>query len=453
MKKKITLFLSGLLFLLSVTSTGCFKTSYENSSSILDGNSTSETLDSSSEEKEEPKGEPFTVTLRTADGGQLTSVEGIKAIWTDLNGANIYQAPFNEGGVATCYGPDGEYQVTLSNTPNGYTYNPNVYISNNDTRDEVISLYPLRQLTGGDGTQYNSYKAKTTGAYRFTFDSPKQEFYFSFGAAFSGNISFESMLDVTENEVLPIFYECFGVQYAEVRKKIVGGGVENTYTKNFYCSYNLTGSQGKIFKIGVETLNANAFPVSIDVLVEKEGEYSDGNITLQPMPVPENLPKAPENDGRWVYLRAGTQKNVLSDAMVVYDETDDRYYYNANYNKMDAEGNPLPAVANKDRMVYAMLKKDIDGVLITDGGTGLSYPMITHRCYEAGLDYTAFINAHFNQANSDGAYPVTKALKQYLYDFAESKQLFFDGEGSAEGDGGLSTDSSSRWLFACGYYI
>ncbi len=56
--------------------------------------------------------------------------------------------------------------------------------------------------------------------------------------------------------------------------------------------------------------------------------------------------------------------------------------------------------------------------------------------------------------NSDGCYPVTQELKEFLQAFSISQLLFMDGEGYAET---LETrpvfaTEDDQWLFACGYY-
>ncbi len=435
MKKRITLLLSLLLCLFVTFGVGC--SSYYQTGG--GGDLSNSTTDSSSGE-EKPQGDAYSVTLKTTDGGSLPSLSGVYAQWTEINGANVYRAPFDEEGVATSYKPDGEYQVTLSTTPTGYTYDPNIYFADNTANDEIIELYPLRGLSGGDGSNVYEqvYKINTTGAYRFTFESSSDAFFFTFGAAYSGKMTFRSLLDVTANEVLPVFYEWIW-SVNKPGPAVVGGAAENSYTKNFYHEVELSNSQSQSFKIGVETVNEKAFPISIDVLIQKEGEYTQSGISLQMVPPPTNLIDYSEEmpTGAFTVL-ADTNGKLLDESMVVYDETDDRYYLK------DSEGN-----ADKSKMLYAMLKKDVPGLT---SGAGLSYAEVRHTSYETGKNYTQFINAHFMAANKDGSYPVTAALKEYLYDFSVKTPMFFDGKGSAEGDGYQVATIHSQWLFACGYY-
>ncbi len=442
MKKVITLLLSIFLGLLTLFGAGC--TSYYQTPT---GDSSSKQEETSSGE-EIPEGEGFSVTLRTTDGGKLPSLEGVYAQWTEINGANVYRAPFDSDGVARSSRPDGEYRVTLSTTPTGYTYNPNVYYADNVQKDKVIELYPLRGLSGGDGSNVYEqvYKIITTGAYRFTFENARDEIFFLFGASYSGEMTFESLLDVTANEVLPVFYKWNSSNNQAASAAIVGGGAANSYTKNFYCSVALTDSQDQAFKIGVETVNSKAFPITIDVLIQKVGEYTLPEVELTTVEPPANLKDFSNKNAptRNFTLMADTNGKVLDETLVIYDETDDRFY------QKDANGE-----ADKTKMLYAMLKKDIPGIVGEGGDSdsgGLSNPLVRHVALHSKKDYTQFINAYFPLTNRGGSYPLTAALKEYLYDFSVANKLFYDGLGRGE-TAGYNSNTPSQWLFACGYYL
>ncbi len=440
MKKLITLLLSILLGLLTLFGAAC--TSYHQTPT---GEGGSQSSSPSGEETPDEGG--FSVTLCTTDGGELPSLDGVYAQWTEVNGANVYRAPFDEEGVALSSKPDGEYRVTLSNTPTGYTYNPNVYYADNVRKDTKIELYPLRGFSGGDGSNVYEqvYRIVTTGAYRFTFERARDEFFFLFGASYSGEMTFESMLDVTANEVLPVFYKWNSSNNQASAPAIVGGGASNSYTKNFKTTVALTNSQDQAFKIGVETLNPKAFPVTIDVLIQKVGEYTLPETELTMVPAPQNLTdysnkNAPTQN---FVLMADTNGKTFDESKVVYDEAEDRFY------QKKADG-----TANKNKMLYVMLKNDIPGI-IGEGGAdesgGLSNSLVRQVALHSGKDYTQFIKAYFPVTNRGGSYPATAALKTYLQDFCIANQLFYDGLGRAE-TAGYKADVSSQWLFACGYY-
>ncbi len=468
MKKFITFLLSALLTLFAFTATGCATTTIDpNGSFGFNGGDSSNSSSGGGGENQDQI--PFSVQLKAVDGGSMGSLEGIYAIWTDATGMSVYQAGFNEDGFALCYGPDGEYQVTLSATPKGYAYDPNVYYADNFSSSQVIELYPIRSLTGGDGGYPTFYQMRTTGVYRFTFKSALEEFYFAFNASYGGEFTFQSLLDITANEISPIFYKCFGTHLPTVQKEVKGGGVANTYTKNFIYEEGLSDSQEMLYKIGVETINANAFPVTIDLLIALDGEYNGDNgdsfemVAKPTLSLPDNLrldipddPETVENEETWTAAKpsdnfvfhvddttSGKKRNVCDETKVALHT--DGYYYAANKN-----GEPLLT-----RPLYAMLTQDLvarlGAILSTDSGMGLADPMVRQKCQSNGKNYKEFISAYFERTNADGCYPVDEALKEYLYNISVSKEYFYDGNGSAEMLG-YSSDAASRWLFACGYY-
>ncbi len=380
-------------------------------------------------------GKPFEVQLRTADGSPMPALDGISVVWTAVEGVEEYQSSLNAKGEASVYGPDGEYKVTLTGLPDGYTYNPNAYVANSaKKRNLTVDLYPIRQFSGGDGGEPDQqYNIKATGAYRFVFEKPTDAYYFYYSVPYAGKMCFESLLDITENKVSPLFYDAGSTYYWFVETLISGGGASNTFTKNFYYEYDLTNSQGKVFKIGVETLEEGLFPVTIDVLIQKVGEYSQPDYDLVEVPAPSNLPQSPEAEGSKFVLLADDFGKLLDENQVELRE--DGYYY----------------VKKNGKKLFAVLTKDVAGILTTDSGTGMNDGRVSKACYAAGKDYTKFFKAYAAKTNGAGSYHANKELKQFLYDFSLSKQYFYDGNGFAEGSGYRSNDNS-RWLFACGYY-
>ncbi len=504
MKKIILLLLSVLLCTCMVFTAACSQAfigfngvNPENSSSGEEGGETPSGTPTSTEQ-------PFTVQLRTMDGGALPSLEGIYAIWTEaVNGAEVHRAYFNDEGLAVSYKPDGDYEVTLSAPPVGYTYDPNVHTATNLRRDRAIDLFPLRGLTGGDGSAYNAFQARTTGAYRFVFKKPSDIFYFVYNSSKSGAVTLESLLDTTANEVTPILEECFHITNADVKKTVKGGGAESTYTKNFKYEQELSDSQETLFKLRVETLNKKAFPITVDVLITRTGDYHEyvpPEITLMEakmLTLPTDdfsaleyeayedlgggawraaMPTTEETGKEYRFTAFGLQNDrQLDEEMVV--EYNGYYYYNKNYKVLDEGGNKKPKEADLSRPVYVVLNRDINTLFETWEGVqnsdiyfqaneGLSwYP--SHICYEAehpsdpdkvGLDYNKFFDAYSGKANSDGAYLVTTELKKYLYDISVALQFFYDGMGLydyriEEGQPyGCRTSASARWLLLCGTY-
>ncbi len=477
MKKFLTLLLAAFTLAFSVTVSACSVETRDPSSSFAPDS----TVESSSPEVETPSGEPFTARLQLPEGESLDTAAGLYAIWTEKGGLNVYQAPFNAQGVATCTGPDGEYQVTLSATPTGYTYNPNIYLASNDDRDTEITLYPLRELAGIGNHPYETpYGISTEGAYRFTFTKPEEKFYFKTDIPRDGTISFKSLLDVTKNETLPVLERGL-VSNEMIQNTIIGGGEQSSYTKNFYASYSLKDNQQWLyfFKIGVESMNPSAYPVVVDMLVEVT-DYEDEYTNLVKAEVPDiKLPhnrtagdpwRATEPAGEFVLLAdvmklGGGKRIPFEGDMVkkVYNEETKGYFYYLNEEFWNAKYPDHPITDLGKKMLYARLGKDVPGVnTTTPDGTahnlGLSF-RTDFRCplpVGQGKDYGEFIAAYLAKKNSNGDYPVDEYMMQFLEDYSISHRIFFDGYGSAEW--GLSeanrysASADGRWLFACGFY-
>ncbi len=423
---------------------------------------------------DEQKGTPFVVTLETSDGMSISNYEGVSVIWTHVSGENVYQAPVDKNGVATCYGPDGEYRVTLSKAPAGYAYNPNVYEADNKTPRETVYLFPVRSLKDGSTGNANGitpatcYTIKTTGVYRFTFTNANERFFFNYGGTYSGLMSFESLVDVTANEISPVFYDANTTDFPITNgtRPLEGGGSEGTYTKNFYCEYSFTSSQNKLFQIGLKAKSGVAFPITIDMLVNKEGEYTIPKDTLEKVTPPVALPAAdalitPSNfTGFELLAKENGSISGYNEKVILH--TDGYYYWK------DADGTadlskPLCAVLTRDVRVVMDTRDGDSPTYSTDLGMGLSYPLTRHTCYKvaerlpdgtthSGKDYSDFIREYFKKTNADDVYPVNQALRDYLYDFCLSHQVFYDGNGSAEQMGNVNSDIDSFWLVYCGYY-
>lgn len=151
MKKFLTMILSLVLALCFVC--GCTETTPSGGTSGgADATGTTDTEDGAASGTTETDGDgmtedSYTVTLQFPSSTTiLPSLEGIYAIWS--NDTSVYTAEFNSSGVAYCNELDGEYTVTLSETPEGYTYNPNIYEADGGTsgRDVNIYMYSLSKI-------------------------------------------------------------------------------------------------------------------------------------------------------------------------------------------------------------------------------------------------------------------------------------------------------------------
>jgi hypothetical protein len=231
--------------------------------------------------------EPFTVTL-VCSGVVVDIDEDIYAIWTSSDGREIYTANFTNG-VASTTKPDGDYVITLSKMPSSYTYNPNIYSASNNYKNVTITLYRLSSASSNTksfsafNSKLNSYVGgqanilPSIGAYRITLKSPSDVAYFYYKPDFTGVYTATSMMDITENVINPILdiYSSNSGGYCNYQDTQDSGGSSSTYTKNFLYEMTLY-DVGNSFFFAVRTtsIRADAFPVQIDFMLDKDGELS-----------------------------------------------------------------------------------------------------------------------------------------------------------------------------------
>lgn len=422
----------------------------------------------------------FTVTIVPEVKVSAAYLTTIKVIWTDLesnNGAS-YTAYCDSNGKAEITDLDGDYMVTLSGLPDGFTYNPNddSHIATNYEPDVTIDLYKLTALPDGKGGT-NFYQdvceIKSIGAYRavLTADNFEDGVRFRFAPTYQGKYSIESIIDVTANVINPLLDMHYGSKAfvnEQTWETYDGGGVESTYTRNFRWEFQLE-NVGNVFsfRIYADALDKNVFPVNIDFIVDRDGEYvddADDTDTIVVNPTEDfsaNADKAFEGtSGKTFkyfahYEQEKYQRNdgVLDGSYVKLDETDGYYYI------VDGE--------YKNRL-YAKISADSE-IIETEDASGFNYPLIRLnklKIYDEDLgkdvyyNYQSFIRSGYsNYTNADGVYPVTEELKLFLQRYSVSQRLFNDGNGIAEKINVNGVDmpfyqssASNQWLFNCGYY-
>lgn len=232
--------------------------------------------------------EPFTVSL-SFGGAAFISPQPISAQWSD--GYSYHRAEFDEYGEASITGLDGDYQVTLTGLPTGYTYNPNIYRATNDSRHVTIELHRLGS-TRRDGSDVydNIINLQSMGVYRATLtqdggrvDPTRHEsvkkgemIFFQFVPRNSGTYSIESWMDITADQVNPIIEVYYGsAMYKTYGYAVDTGGVEGIYTKNFRCEIDVDDDQiGMVFAFGIRvTSKTDVFPVTVDFSLQFEDAY------------------------------------------------------------------------------------------------------------------------------------------------------------------------------------
>jgi hypothetical protein len=447
--------------------------------------------------------EPFTVTL-VCSGVVVDIDEDIYAIWTSSDGREIYTANFTNG-VASTTKPDGDYVITLSKMPSSYTYNPNIYSASNNYKNVTITLYRLSSASSNTksfsafNSKLNSYVGgqanilPSIGAYRITLKSPSDVAYFYYKPDFTGVYTATSMMDITENVINPILdiYSSNSGGYCNYQDTQDSGGSSSTYTKNFLYEMTLY-DVGNSFFFAVRTtsIRADAFPVQIDFMLDKDGELSGSDAIeyeivypthfTDPNYVPFEQQYEDYTEGK-TFTYAGDDNRVEGVALGVLDET--LYAYNEEigyYCRYDSEKGEF-LYYDEDKKIPIILFAKLSGIKMMDIGDFCTNTYLNYRC--DGIDYERYFRAwdedgeiafsgdtplssytyidpytgiqytnttYTANLNSDGCYPVTKELKVALMAYSVKARLFNDGNG--EGEQYFASAEADQWLIFCGIY-
>ena len=239
-------------------------------------------------ETEGEDGEPgYTVTL-TYNGKVFTQTGDIVAQWTD--GYSYYTAPF-ENGVAQTEYLDGDYRVTLSDLPEGFTYNPNIYTATADGRDVEIELHKVEAPRGAGSDEYHCIELKKTNYYRAQFSRKGQQLFFEFIPASSGTYVIESLVDTAAQAFNPIMMVYVGSsQFKLFDHEQDGGGAENGYTKNFKYVMNVDDDEiGTVFTFAIKLdAKSDEFPQYVDFALQLDSTYNRKD-TIAEMQVPADM--------------------------------------------------------------------------------------------------------------------------------------------------------------------
>ncbi len=459
------------------TDNGTGNNANENGGSSSGGNGSSDNAGTS--------GDLFTVRLKSNESIPTAYIITLKAIWTDTESVNgaFHSASFNKEGVATVSGLDGEYRVTLSSLPEGYTYNPNIYFVNNDSRDVEIALYKLsRPTNAGTATGAlnpaspkdpgNFYQLSSTGAYRavLTEDNFEAGVWYTYKPTTAGTYSVESLIDVTANKLNPILDQhggSFAMVNTDEGATIDGGGESSTYTKNFRYEVEISSNGiGNVyhFRIYATTLDKGVFPINVDFILERDGDVTGtGSQKAETVSVTHDFDALDGSvfdqmegasfvayakyDGH-NYVLDGTNIFYAGDEATTADEKKalDYYYY------LDSNGNR--------KVLFVQISVD-NIAFTTETQTGFTdyknRPKYIEGKGDDGLThyyyYVDFI-ATYKEHSQNGCYPLTQELKLFLQRFSKARGLFDDGNGIAEKNdkNSLSSSESNQYLFACGVY-
>lgn len=377
MKKFLILFLSLILVVLCAGCNSTFTPPID--SGINSGAGQEPGNPENPDDPNQDKGERYTVTLKkkSLNSNVISAFYpdedmDIKAAWTGQG--ESYSAKFAANGIATIYGLDGSFDVSLTGVPNNYTYDPNGdYVVNRYKRDIVITMLEITPMEGveGEGTTFfggiPQKKLAITltegGTYRATITRPGQKVYYMITPNQPGKYTLESWVSVKENEINPSldYYESVSSSYVNlnVYTTYKDGGRSGTYTKNFKKS--LQGSSDTDnnwgFRVYADVKPEHAYPVYVDFSLNYEGEAdNEGTIVEAKGPF---FDTPPANSSQWKYIYNesinGGQK-LLDASKVVLNWTD-----------VNANGIYDAGVDGGDGF-YHLYEMDAQGNLILDGG-------------------------------------------------------------------------------------
>ncbi len=230
----------------------------------------------------------FTVKLRLNGAAYIPDV-AVNVYWND--GYNIHIAPIDENGVATIDGLDGDYTVTLSAAPSGYSYDPNAYTATNDNRNIIIDMYDSGAVTSEGNSLWKAQTVTTTGVYTVTIDEdPMDEnqdgknvdvVYFDFIPQINGVYTIESWVNTADDDVNPVClaYANSSIAYKNGEYRVTEVGACGSYTRNFVYTVkianeniSMNGSQCFAFGITAET-KSGIYPATFTFAIKRDGDF------------------------------------------------------------------------------------------------------------------------------------------------------------------------------------
>ncbi len=323
MKKSYVSYLSllmAVLCLLSACLTGCeeYNPSANPPGQKQDGTESESTLPEVTDDEGNVDPNPYTATLILDGRPYVPSADQPIAVrWSD--GFSLHTADVGSDGVARVGGLDGDYEVTLSDIPEGYTYNPNVHRATGNDRNIQIELYKLTDTTGKSNDLYNGIRIRNTGLYCTEISAEGKEVYFEFAPTVSGTYSVESWMDTEANNVNPSAnYYGANAAFRYFQRRVDDGGAEGSYTKNFKLDVQIAdenisqgGTGAAVFTFSVmATSKTNEYPIKVYFAITLDGEFSLNHVEATMMGPTETLVQQPDYGSEYEFVGAEFQETV-----------------------------------------------------------------------------------------------------------------------------------------------
>lgn len=380
--------------------------------------------------------------------------EVITVVWMD--DYSKYSSVIETDGIAKKE-LDGEFNIYLETLPEGYTYNPNIYKSDNENCEIQIELLKIGKISKGKGTAlYEEYKIGSAGTFQTKLESKNSKVYYEYTPNRAGYYFIESYVNIYEDSVNPkidVYTGTFAAKFFSETLDKGGEYKKGGYTRNFKWVVKLSQDQlNNVFTFAVfAESKSGAYPVTVTFRITYEGEYNPDTTVSSLIMAKEADFKTPEySSSLYTYINSdggtGSYYAGVTNGTGILDEANFKYneetgYWHV-YNKQTGEFGPILCAKITEPCCYYE--------------TGLAYIQMAGNknltICDGTENYTQFIEIQYAAAcNSDGVCYVTNELKEFLQKFSISQRLFFDGGGFVESTGVYAIEEH-QWLFACGYY-
>ena len=447
----------------------------------------------------------FSVTL-TINGREYEKTQEIEAIWSD--DYSLHKSTVGENGIALADGLDGDYNVSLVGVPDGYAYDPNGYKADNNNRHITIDLRSVKRMKDNTrgGSLNEAHRITQTGAYEVVLQDTDDVVYFCYEPTATGKYSVESWVDINVAEINPKLQRWYGMVQTGFHSPEMydGGGASGAYTKNFKFEIEIPeGSVGQSFTFGLMAdTRKEEYPLSYIFAVKLNDEFpGEEKIDNFALPTEDFVGKASlynhEYSSQYTFVGAEIYQSgarIFDETKYGLNETDGWYhllengeptgpilyakisqacrFYDQPLTTIEYAGNKALTIKGVNykffiegrgsfRKGYFCVWHDQNDDYCPcmennrcDGACVIGCEKCHEQCRNVSQELLDSQGGYADHCNSDGVYPVTQELKEFLQAFSISQSLFFDGNGHVETHPTIKVyaDEKSQWLFACGYY-
>lgn len=414
--------------------------------------------------------------------------EGIKAVWAD--DYSKYTETISSDGYAKTM-LDGDFHVYLTKAPEGYSYNPNIYVADNENSTVVIELYKIARISRGQGTALQKeYEMSSTGVYRAEIKKAMQRVYYAFHPTKAGYYVLETIVNVYDDSINPKvdIYSGNAGGYRQVYQEGLdtgGASLSGGFTKNVKWVVKLTEEMvGNLYVFAIYAdSKSGVYPINVDFSVSYEGEYYIDDVVSKLMRAEEIHASTECSKCRYMVSTVNTPNSCPKCGNTEFVNYNSPNYDSSKYTFINTDGGTGNYYQNGTNGTGLIIgegfkyNEETGFWHVYDNTTGEFGPVlcakITAPCayYEESLNlieshgnknltvekgtenYKVFVEQEYAAVcNQDGVCFVTNEMKEFLQKFSVSQRLFFDGNGFVELTGVYAAEDD-QWLFACGYYV